>query len=231
MTESIGITGAPFNTQIPTLAENANIQDALRVYHYGTATSNPGPNPPTNSIAGHLKRLDEEQFKKAVVTNVTATNLNDVAYQATGYYRITTTTSNGNYPTFVFNDADTTAARYPGLLQVVVDGPTIYQTYVAQIPSTPDKKVAVAIRSFYGTPTGSWSAWRQLLDDTWNYDNRYYVKGNAYNREQVDGFVTNLEQGKISAGTGTGANSLPQKIFVQENAPTTGMVAGDLWFW
>ena len=47
----------PYNTKMPSLADNANIQDALRVYHYGTTT------PPTigtvisNSIAGHFKNM------------------------------------------------------------------------------------------------------------------------------------------------------------------------------
>jgi hypothetical protein len=61
MAENIdGTTGetGPYNTKIPALADNANIQDALRVYHYGTTT------PPAsidlvipNSVAGHLKNV------------------------------------------------------------------------------------------------------------------------------------------------------------------------------
>lgn len=55
-----GTTGetGPYNTKIPALAENANIQEALRVYHYGTIT------PPadlssviSNSVAGHFKNM------------------------------------------------------------------------------------------------------------------------------------------------------------------------------
>jgi hypothetical protein len=55
-----GTTGetGPYNTKIPALAENANIQEALRVYHYGTKT------PPanmgaviSNSVAGHFKNM------------------------------------------------------------------------------------------------------------------------------------------------------------------------------
>lgn len=60
MPESIG---SIFQTQIPSLSENANIQDALKIFHYGTKTV-PSTiaqlNP--NSIAGHLQtassRLD-----------------------------------------------------------------------------------------------------------------------------------------------------------------------------
>jgi hypothetical protein len=53
MPESIG---SIFSTQIPSLTENANIQDALKIFHYGTKTV------PTNisqlapaSVAGHLQ--------------------------------------------------------------------------------------------------------------------------------------------------------------------------------
>jgi len=50
----------PFNTSIPGLADNADIQEALRIYHYGTKT------PPSNltgvtskSVAGHLKSISD----------------------------------------------------------------------------------------------------------------------------------------------------------------------------
>ena len=55
-----------YNTQIPELSENANIQDALKYFHYGTLT------PPTSaseilsqSIAGHLKTLKGEIDQQA----------------------------------------------------------------------------------------------------------------------------------------------------------------------
>lgn len=53
--------GELYNTQMPQLSENANIQEALKYFHYGTLT------PPTNnseilaeSIAGHLKTLQDQ---------------------------------------------------------------------------------------------------------------------------------------------------------------------------
>jgi hypothetical protein len=55
-----GTTGetGPYNTKMPALSENANIQEALRLYHYGTIT------PPadlssviSNSVAGHFKNM------------------------------------------------------------------------------------------------------------------------------------------------------------------------------
>jgi hypothetical protein len=50
----------PFNTSIPGLSDNADIQEALRIYHYGTKT------PPSNlagvtsnSVAGHFKSISD----------------------------------------------------------------------------------------------------------------------------------------------------------------------------
>jgi hypothetical protein len=54
-----GGTG-PFNTSIPGLADNADIQEALRIYHYGTKT--PPPNlagVTSKSVAGYLKSISD----------------------------------------------------------------------------------------------------------------------------------------------------------------------------
>ena len=48
-----------YNTQIPALSENANIQEALRVYHYGVGTGLPTTTSQIQeqSVAGHLKKI------------------------------------------------------------------------------------------------------------------------------------------------------------------------------
>ncbi len=56
--------GSLYPTQIPGYEDAADIQAALRVYHYGSDTyektnSNPEQIPP-NSVAGNLKRIDDE---------------------------------------------------------------------------------------------------------------------------------------------------------------------------
>lgn len=61
MTENIdgtpnGTTGL-FNTKIPALSDAADIQAALRLYHYGLYAYD-AENPTSTSIAGHLKDLD-----------------------------------------------------------------------------------------------------------------------------------------------------------------------------
>lgn len=52
-------TNQLYNTQIPALSEDANIQEALRLYHYGVGIGLPTTNAQIqpNSIAGHLKGL------------------------------------------------------------------------------------------------------------------------------------------------------------------------------
>jgi hypothetical protein len=50
----------PYNTSIPTLADNADIQEALRVYHYGSATPPANLNEVTSkSVAGHFKSISD----------------------------------------------------------------------------------------------------------------------------------------------------------------------------
>ena len=52
-------TNQLYNTQIPALSEDANIQEALRLYHYGVGTGLPTTNAQiqSNSMAGHLKSM------------------------------------------------------------------------------------------------------------------------------------------------------------------------------
>ena len=58
MAENIdGTTGGstPYNTSIPELADDADIQEALRIYHYGAKTPPTSGNAPSEkSIAGHF---------------------------------------------------------------------------------------------------------------------------------------------------------------------------------
>jgi hypothetical protein len=52
-----------YNTKIPSLSDNANIQQALRMYHYGTDGTVPDDsgNPVrTESVAGYLKNIQQQ---------------------------------------------------------------------------------------------------------------------------------------------------------------------------
>lgn len=56
--------GSLYRTQIPGYDDAADIQAALRLYHYGSETYDPAnSNPsqiPQNSIAGHLKAIEDD---------------------------------------------------------------------------------------------------------------------------------------------------------------------------
>lgn len=56
--------GSLYRTQIPGYDDAADIQAALRLYHYGSSTYDPAnTNPsqiPANSIAGHLKSIEDD---------------------------------------------------------------------------------------------------------------------------------------------------------------------------
>ena len=60
-------TGIFYNTTIPSLTDDANIQEALRMYHYGTPngdvpdeSGNPDRTVKSESIAGYLRSLQSQ---------------------------------------------------------------------------------------------------------------------------------------------------------------------------
>ena len=115
-----GTTGGtgPYNTSIPGLADNADIQEALRIYHYGSKT------PPANlasvtskSVAGHLNTLSN---RVQVVENLGV----GASYQANE----PTTVVNG----YMWVDADSAAPIFD---ETVVSVPSIARYQNAQ-PTT-----------------------------------------------------------------------------------------------
>ena len=244
MSTDIGVSGSPYNTQIPTLQENADIQAALRIYHYGSNTDDPNPIV-ANSIVGHLTALEQNKFNKAVTQiSGSSTNLNN--YQTTGWYAQSSQTnarSGSNYPTFKLTDSDASPLAYAGMLEVVFDGAVIYQTYHALITSTP-AKTALAWRGYFG---GAWSSWRTVADDQHNHDTRYYVKFgvtssdkslSTYNATQVDTALNNVATAKVSKGGTNEATTIyvrdADPVLVNgKQVPSGNPTAqnGDLWFW
>jgi hypothetical protein len=113
--------GTKYNTQIPTLQSDADIQAALTLYHYGAETE-----PETlvaDSIAGHLDALDSAKVNKtAVALPTSGSNLDSVS--TTGFYTQTAAgaAAGSNYPSY-------NATKYGGELSVTSDGGVIYQDY------------------------------------------------------------------------------------------------------
>lgn len=68
--ENIGVI---YNTKIPSLADPADIQEAIKLYHYGSSTYNPNnSNPallPNPSIAHHLNDI-QDQIDELVNTGI-----------------------------------------------------------------------------------------------------------------------------------------------------------------
>lgn len=143
MTESIG---TKYNTQIPSLTENADIQTALKVYHYGQATEPTNLVP--NSVAGHLKTLEDTKVDIVPVA-LTGSGVNLNSQTTTGYYSSTNTVANSgvNYPTNV-----------AGMLHVANDNVNgfVYQSYFAYSSN----------KIYWRGYTGSWTAWKEASDTT-----------------------------------------------------------------
>jgi hypothetical protein len=170
--ENIGAEGGAYNTLIPRIDENADIQTAFRLYHYGQGSSGLGELNP-DSIAGFLNTLDEEKIDVNPVIIPSNADLN--TYVLSGFYAQNSNTkasSGTNYPR-VPKDI---GQPYAGLLRVINDGSNIYQEYqVAGIPTNP-----VYWRAFFGNL--GWTAWQTFSAEGHVHDDRYYTKTQADNR-------------------------------------------------
>jgi hypothetical protein len=152
MPTNIGAENAKFNTLIPQINENADIQTALRLYHYGEGSSGVGSLNP-NSIAGFLDELENEKVAKQAQIIPENANLND--YTETGFYSQDTDAkakTGSNYPEI----PPGSEIFYPGMLKVFSDGTNIYQEYQAG--------GQVAGKSYWRVKfgTSNWSVWRSF---------------------------------------------------------------------
>lgn len=172
MPTNIGAEGGAFNTLIPQIDENADIQTAFRLYHYGEGSSGLGTLNP-NSVAGFLQALTDEKIDINPAIIPLNANLND--YTASGFYAQNSNTkasSGTNYPLV----PPTIGQPYAGLLRVINDGSNIYQEYqVAGIPTNP-----VFWRAFFGNL--GWTDWQTFAEEGHIHDDRYYTKTQADNR-------------------------------------------------
>lgn len=183
MPENIGASGAPYNTQIPRIDENADIQTALRLYHYGSDTNNPSPIP-SDSIAGHLDYLEQNKIGIDPENLTTGNDLND--YVVTGYF-VQTSTSNArtgtHYPEA--EDANGDLQFFAGLLKVINDGGTVFQEY-HMIGDTGYILNKVFWRVNYA---GGWSNWVEFVSPA-AVDavvaEHSYAKGVTYTRTEMD---------------------------------------------
>jgi len=173
----IGASGAPYNTQIPNYTENADIQTALRLYHYGEDTDIPDPLI-QNSVAGHLKNLEETKVDIVPLTIGASADIN--SYTTTGYYvqpDKANAESGSNYPV---EDSE----FFPGLLKVVNSGSLVFQEY--HILGESGNIINRVYRRVY---FNSWSTWEKSVnpDDVVDItDPRYYLKSQVYTQAEAN---------------------------------------------
>lgn len=194
MTENIGGINAPYNLTIPSITDNADIQTAFRLYHYGSDTTTPG-SIPQESLAGHLTNLENTKVDVVPTTIPGSKNLNE--YTTTGFYAQTnnaSASSGTNYP-----------APYAGLLTVVNDGSVYFQQYqvvgASESGSATNNENKTYWRFFFA---GAWRPWRTFIDSAQlvaTGDARYYTKTSADNKfySKVDADATFFTQAAAEA--------------------------------
>ncbi len=156
----------PFNTKIPALADAANIQTALRLYHYGTDDAPGSTEAITSGIAKQLMDLEnaiENVSGPAPTALAGAIDLNSIT--SSGLYNQDSNTdarSGSNYPQYE-------SLAYKGLLTVTADSGLVYQTYLMYVSQT----LVFTYTRIFDT---AWSNWIRLSESTHTHDDRYYTK-------------------------------------------------------
>lgn len=180
MAENIGGPSAPYNTKIPSITDSADIQTALRLYHYGSNTSTPSV-VPEESIAGHLNVLDNSKIDKTPTVIPADADPND--YTETGYYaQPSTPLVTTNYP-----------SPYAGMLTVSNSGGSIFQQY--QVVGAPESETTanplnrVHWRFYFA---GQWRPWRTYVDSSEfsSLGDGRYVQGIGGNPTFISNYYT-----------------------------------------
>ena len=184
--------GTKYQTNIPLLSDNADIQTALKVYHYGQESE-----PTTllaNSVAGHLNTLENTKVD-IIPTQIIAGATNDLNLKnVTGYYSVPTNaiaSAGSNYP----------AGATAGMLHVTNDGSgIIYQTYLTNAPK-------MYWRGYFA---GAWTTWREASDTTHSHTEFTTLAGQiATKQNTVTGAATtivdtDLDTNKVLVSDGSG---------------------------
>jgi len=196
-----------FNLRIPEIDENADIQTAFRLYHYGEG--NAGSQPLNQqSLAGYLDRLEKGKVAKAPPIIPSNANLDN--FTESGFYAQNTNAkaqTGSNYPLV----PPTIGIAYAGLLRVFNDGGNIYQEYqVAGIPTNP-----VFWRAFFGNL--GWTPWQTFAVDGHIHDDRYYTKQQSDNRYFPAIRYKTIRQPTISSNNYTLSKNDEDVVLVMNN--------------
>lgn len=155
--------GDNYPTQIPSLQDNANIQTALILYHYGQEIDPASyEDILPNSVAGHFKALQESKLDLEA-TRIVAGADNDFDLKIeTGFYSVGTSvlaSATNAIPTVGGN-------KYPGMLTVVYEPSegVVYQTY----HMTDGTTSGINEKAWRAKFNGAWTSWK--FDNSHNHD-------------------------------------------------------------
>lgn len=181
MSENIaGGTNVKYLTQIPEYSEDADIQTALRLYHYGQDKDNfgAGEEPAAQSIAGHLGSLESSKLSRTPQTIGASANLN--SYISTGYFvqpSSTNAQTGTNYPS-------ENNQFFSGLLKVVNSGSLVFQEYHIL-----GESLNIINRVYRRVFFNSWSSWEKSIsanDVVAITDPRYYLRADVFTKTQAN---------------------------------------------
>ena len=189
MTQAFGVK---YPIVIPSLTENADIQTALKVYHYGQSTEPSSLNP--NSVSGHLSSLEATKVDIVPEQIVLGSGNNLNLKVTTGYYSVQT---NAIASAGSFYPSGATA----GMLHVINDGSgIIYQTYQTN-----------ASRFYWrGFFAGGWSTWTEASPTTHSHTEFTTLAGQiATKQNTITGAATtildaNLDTSRVLVSDGSG---------------------------
>jgi hypothetical protein len=222
MPENIG-SGAtpPYNTKIPRIDENADIQTALRLYHYGSDTSEPGTIV-AESIAGHLNSLETRKLNSTpgIITN--NQDLNN--YTTTGFF-VQSSTPNArtglNYPEArVSAEPGAAIEEFAGILTVINLSGTIIQQY--QMVDGIDKKTYW--RSRYASAWSDWQSFVNPTDVTEEVEKLTHLKGATWTRDEMAARFSPIHFTENSYTADVTLSLLDINKVVSVNAPSTATV-------
>jgi hypothetical protein len=169
--------GSLYPVVIPSYSDNADIQAAIKVYHYGSESydlSNTDPvNLPAASVAKHFANLQNAINNINPFTTVSLANGENLNTKTeNGYYSQDSdadarSANSVNYPVFPENGG----VAYSGLLSVTNAENIVYQSY--QMFNVSGRTI-LFIRT--RSQTGTWSQWYRISDSTHDHDDRYYTE-------------------------------------------------------
>lgn len=200
MPENIGNI---YNTQIPSFDENADIQTALRLYHYGEDTASPATIQ-EESIAGHLDNLDNSKISKSPTLIQPQTDLNSIT--DSGYYIDSNIDRQGtvNYP-------KVDGESYPGILRVINNNNLSISQQYHMFGNSESPLNIVFWRNY---SANSWTAWERVanIDEIISQTNNIYYK--------IEGTSSETAYSKLQSD-----NRYAPKFFLEKSRPATYTIA------